>query len=126
MYERILVAIDDSEMAEQVLVAAQELATLSGGEVWVIHVREGDPSKHSSPTALSPCRPARGRASVSVAGGGSIPDGTVNRLTVHSGWSRDLRDDLSAGRHGSAGTVGSAVLRPRRCGVARRPRAGDR
>lgn len=51
MYERILVAIDDSEMAEQVLVAAQELATLSSGEVWVIHVREGDPSRHPSPTA---------------------------------------------------------------------------
>ncbi len=51
MYERILVAIDDSDAAEQVLVAAQELAILSGGEVWVIHVREGDPSRHASPTA---------------------------------------------------------------------------
>jgi nucleotide-binding universal stress UspA family protein len=51
MYERILVAIDDSEVAEQVLVAAQELAILSGGEVWVIHVREGDPSKYASPAA---------------------------------------------------------------------------
>ena len=51
MYERILVAIDDSEMAEQVLVAAQELATLSSGEVWVFHVREGDPSRHTSPSA---------------------------------------------------------------------------
>jgi nucleotide-binding universal stress UspA family protein len=51
MYERILVAIDDSEVAQQALVAAQELAILSSGEVWVIHVREGDPSKHASPTA---------------------------------------------------------------------------
>ena len=51
MYERILVAIDDSEVAEQVLVAAQELAILSSGEVWVVHVHEGDPSKHASPTA---------------------------------------------------------------------------
>jgi nucleotide-binding universal stress UspA family protein len=51
MYERILVAIDDSDAAEQVLMAAQELAILSGGEVWVIHVREGDPSKDASPTA---------------------------------------------------------------------------
>jgi len=51
MYGRILVAIDDSDAAEQVLVAAQELATLSGGEVWVIHVREGDPTRHASPSA---------------------------------------------------------------------------
>src|SRR5271163_2306777 len=51
MYERILVAIDDSAMAQQVLVAAQELATLSSGEVWVFHVREGDPSKHPSQSA---------------------------------------------------------------------------
>lgn len=53
MYERILVAIDESETAEQVLMAAQELATLSSGEVWVIHVREGDPSKRASPTAYT-------------------------------------------------------------------------
>jgi nucleotide-binding universal stress UspA family protein len=51
MYERILVAIDDSEVAEQVFVAAQELAILSSGEVWVVHVHEADPSKHASPTA---------------------------------------------------------------------------
>jgi nucleotide-binding universal stress UspA family protein len=50
MYERILVAIDDSEVAEQVLAMAQELAILSSGEVWVVHVHEGDPSKHASPT----------------------------------------------------------------------------
>lgn len=47
MYERILAAIDDSEIAERVLAAAQELATLSHGEVWVIHVREGDPWRSS-------------------------------------------------------------------------------
>ncbi len=54
MYERILVAIDDSEVAEQVLAAAQELAVLSGGEVWVVHVHEGDPSRHAAPTAHTP------------------------------------------------------------------------
>jgi nucleotide-binding universal stress UspA family protein len=48
MYERILAAIDESELAGRVLAAAQELAILSGGEVWVIHVREGDPSRSSS------------------------------------------------------------------------------
>jgi nucleotide-binding universal stress UspA family protein len=38
MYERILAAIDGSEVAERVIAAARDLATLSGGEVWVIHV----------------------------------------------------------------------------------------
>jgi nucleotide-binding universal stress UspA family protein len=40
MYERLLVAIDHSEATERVLAAAQELASLSKGEVWVLHLRE--------------------------------------------------------------------------------------
>jgi nucleotide-binding universal stress UspA family protein len=48
MYERILAAIDDSDIGGRVLAAAQELAILSGGEVWVIHVREGNPTRSSS------------------------------------------------------------------------------
>jgi nucleotide-binding universal stress UspA family protein len=40
MYERLLVAIDHSEITERVLAAAQELALLSKGEVWVLHLRE--------------------------------------------------------------------------------------
>jgi nucleotide-binding universal stress UspA family protein len=40
MYEKILVAIDQSPVAEQVLTAARELAQLSSGEVRVLHLRE--------------------------------------------------------------------------------------
>jgi nucleotide-binding universal stress UspA family protein len=40
MYERLLVPIDHSEVSEHVLAAAKELATLSEGEVWVMHLRE--------------------------------------------------------------------------------------
>jgi nucleotide-binding universal stress UspA family protein len=40
MYERLLVAVDHSEVSEHVLSAARELALLSGGEVWVLHLRE--------------------------------------------------------------------------------------
>jgi nucleotide-binding universal stress UspA family protein len=40
MYEKILVAIDQSPMAAQVLAAARELAQLSSGEVRVLHLRE--------------------------------------------------------------------------------------
>jgi nucleotide-binding universal stress UspA family protein len=40
MYEKILVAIDHSEISSRVLDAARGLAALSRGEVWVLHLRE--------------------------------------------------------------------------------------
>jgi nucleotide-binding universal stress UspA family protein len=53
MYEKILAAVDESEIADRVLAATRELASLSGGEVWVIHVREREPSKFMSSSAES-------------------------------------------------------------------------
>lgn len=44
MYEKILVAIDHSEISSQVLEAAKGLAALSHGEVWVLHLREREMS----------------------------------------------------------------------------------
>lgn len=40
MYEKLLVAVDHSKATERVLGAARELASLSHGEVWVLHLRE--------------------------------------------------------------------------------------
>jgi nucleotide-binding universal stress UspA family protein len=40
MYDRILVAVDHSEMSDRAVVAARDLAVLSSGEVWVLHLRE--------------------------------------------------------------------------------------
>ena len=40
MYERLLVAVDHSEVSGRVLAAARELALLSKAEVWVLHLRE--------------------------------------------------------------------------------------
>jgi nucleotide-binding universal stress UspA family protein len=40
MYERLLVAIDHSSSSDRALAAAQGLAALSKGDVWVIHLRE--------------------------------------------------------------------------------------
>jgi nucleotide-binding universal stress UspA family protein len=40
MYEKLLVAIDHSKATEHVLSAARDLASLSHGEVWVLHLRE--------------------------------------------------------------------------------------
>jgi nucleotide-binding universal stress UspA family protein len=53
MYARILVAVDESEAAERVLAAAEELARLSGGEVWLLHVWEGDPSVYKTASVRS-------------------------------------------------------------------------
>jgi nucleotide-binding universal stress UspA family protein len=40
MYERVLVALDHSQASERVLAAARDLASLSDGEVRVLHLRE--------------------------------------------------------------------------------------
>jgi nucleotide-binding universal stress UspA family protein len=53
MYERILAAVDESQIAERVLAAAKELATLSNGEVYILHVWEAEPAQSRSCTAPS-------------------------------------------------------------------------
>ena len=40
MYERILVALDHSNVSDHVLAAAKELASMSKAKVWVLHLRE--------------------------------------------------------------------------------------
>jgi len=40
MYDKLLVAVDHSDAAERVIKAAREMASLSDGEVWLVHVRE--------------------------------------------------------------------------------------
>ena len=40
MYEKILLAVDHSAASDRALAAARDLATLSKGEVWVLHLQE--------------------------------------------------------------------------------------
>jgi nucleotide-binding universal stress UspA family protein len=40
MYDKILVAVDHSEISDRAVLAARDLAVLSNGEVWVLHLRE--------------------------------------------------------------------------------------
>lgn len=40
MYEKLLVAVDSSAAAERVIDAARDMALLSNGEVWVLHLLE--------------------------------------------------------------------------------------
>jgi nucleotide-binding universal stress UspA family protein len=40
MYDKILVAVDQSPVSDRAVLAARDLALLSNGEVWVLHLRE--------------------------------------------------------------------------------------
>jgi nucleotide-binding universal stress UspA family protein len=40
MYDKILVPVDHSEISDRAVLAARDLAVLSKGEVWVLHLRE--------------------------------------------------------------------------------------
>jgi nucleotide-binding universal stress UspA family protein len=40
MYDKILVAVDQSPASDRAVLAARDLAELSKGEVWVLHLRE--------------------------------------------------------------------------------------
>jgi len=40
MYDRIVVAVDHSDSSDRAVRAARDLAVLSKGEVWVLHLRE--------------------------------------------------------------------------------------
>ncbi len=71
MYDRILVAMDYSEMSERAMAAARELALLSKGEVWVLHVREREAG---GKVGLLP-------ASESYSGAEEAVEATVEKLT---------------------------------------------
>ncbi len=43
MYEKILVAVDQSPVSDRAVLAARDLGVLSKGEVWVLHLREFEP-----------------------------------------------------------------------------------
>jgi len=63
MYDRLLVAIDHSEVSPRVIDAAKNLALLSKGKVWVLHLLEkeviaqmGDVPSESDQEAAQPVR----------------------------------------------------------------------
>jgi nucleotide-binding universal stress UspA family protein len=63
MYDRLLVAVDHSEVSPRVLAAAKDLALLSKGKVWVLHLLEkeviaqmGDVPSESDQEAAQPVR----------------------------------------------------------------------
>ena len=63
MYDRLLVAVDHSEISPRVIDAAKNLALLSKGKVWVLHLLEkeviaqmGDVPSESDQEAAQPVR----------------------------------------------------------------------
>ena len=63
MYDRLLVAVDHSEVSDRAIAAAKDLALLSKGKVWVLHLLEkeiiaqmGDVPSESDQEAAQPVR----------------------------------------------------------------------
>ncbi len=66
MYEKILVAVDHSEVTARVLSAVRELASLSQGEVWVLHLRERETVGSTGPLTSPESREEAGEAVTAV------------------------------------------------------------
>jgi nucleotide-binding universal stress UspA family protein len=64
MYDKILVAVDQSPVSDRAVLAARDLALLSRGEVWVLHLRE---SEWGGKAGALPPRETSGEADAEVA-----------------------------------------------------------
>jgi nucleotide-binding universal stress UspA family protein len=64
MYDKILVAVDQSPVSDRAVLAARDLALLSKGEVWVLHLRE---SEWGGKAGALPPRETPGEADAEVA-----------------------------------------------------------
>jgi nucleotide-binding universal stress UspA family protein len=99
MYDRILVAVDHSEISDRALLAARDLALLSNGEVWVLHLREREIAVK---TGLAMMDETQGDANAKVSaavekltGAGVKAHGEV-RTTLFGYAARDIVDDAIA------------------------------
>jgi nucleotide-binding universal stress UspA family protein len=64
MYDKILVAVDKSAVSDRAVLAARDLAQLSNGEVWVLHLREYE---LGAKAGMLPPRETRDEADAEVA-----------------------------------------------------------
>lgn len=67
MYEKLLVAVDHSDITEHVLAAARDLALLSSGEVWVLHLREREIMPRAGLVAIESSDEAQSNVDAAVA-----------------------------------------------------------
>jgi len=78
MYEKLLVAVDHSKATEHVLAAARDLAVLSKGEVWIVHLRERE---YAAKTGLVPSAETADDAQAQV--DAAIEELTTAGITAH-------------------------------------------
>jgi nucleotide-binding universal stress UspA family protein len=67
MYEKLLVAVDHSDITERVLAAARDLALLSSAEVWVLHLREREVMPRAGLIAIESSDDAQANVDAAVA-----------------------------------------------------------
>jgi len=98
MYEKLLVAVDHSEVTGRVLEAARDLASLANGEVWVLHLREAE----FMPKAMVPATETRDEAKAAVdAAVAELTQAGVKahsevRSTIYGHAAREIIDDAKS------------------------------
>jgi nucleotide-binding universal stress UspA family protein len=95
MYEKVLAAVDHSEVSERVLAAARDLALLSKGQVWVIHLREREviPRMGQVPAESESDAEAEVTAAVDELTAAGVTAHGVIRDTVFGSAAREIIDD---------------------------------
>jgi nucleotide-binding universal stress UspA family protein len=104
MYDRLLVAVDHSETAGRVVNAAREMAALSNGEVWVLHVREKEVVPRAGFLMLESAQDAQSTAegAVRVLHDASIKAHHEVRTAIHGQAAREI---VRAARAHDAGII---------------------
>jgi nucleotide-binding universal stress UspA family protein len=95
MYEKLLVTVDQSHATEHVLSAARDLASLSHGEVWVLHVweREVIPRSGTTETQTSDESQAEVEAAVEEFTKAGIKAHGLVRSTVYGYAAREIVEE---------------------------------
>jgi nucleotide-binding universal stress UspA family protein len=98
MYERLLVAVDHSDITERVLAAARDLAALSGSEVWVLHLREREAAPRVGMTVTETADEAQAEldSAVGELTKAGIKTHGVVRNTVYGHAAREIVEDARA------------------------------
>jgi nucleotide-binding universal stress UspA family protein len=95
MYGKLLVAVDNSKVTERVLAAARDLASLSNGEVWVLHLREREIMPRAGLIATESTDEAQAEvdAAVETLTQAGIKAHGVVRSTIYGYAAREIVDD---------------------------------
>jgi nucleotide-binding universal stress UspA family protein len=98
MYEKLLVAVDHSKATEHVLSAARDLASLSNGEVWVLHLHEREMMPRAGVVEKETTDEARAQVDAAVeelTKAGVKAHGEV-RHTIYGYAAREIVDDAKS------------------------------